>query len=408
MKMPKVSLVVWIILAIIIGVVFGLVLPNGIVRVFVTFNALFGQFLGFAIPLIIVGLVAPAIGELGKGAGKWLLITAGIAYTSTFVAGILTYSTGIALFPHILSSGSGLGNVKNPDDVALQPYFTVEMPPVFGVMSALLLAFMLGIGVTLVKSQSMARGLGEFRTVVIRMIEAIIIPLLPLHVMGIFMNLAASGEAWIVITTFLTVVVWTMSLTVIVLLIQYAIAGAVTKSNPFKALWNMRDAYATALGTSSSAATIPVTLSCTKRNRVSDAIASFTVPLCATIHLSGSMVKITGFSMAILWVTGGNLTFNNYIGFILMLGIFMIAAPGVPGGAITAAAGLLGTMLGFNDVQVGLMFATYIALDSVGTATNVTGDGAIAMIVNKLAAGKITDPVAIHSEAVLDATDLTV
>ncbi|MBV7364019.1 dicarboxylate/amino acid:cation symporter [Actinomycetaceae bacterium TAE3-ERU4] len=385
MKIPKVSLVVWVFIAILMGVALGLVIPHGIVRVFVTFSSLFSQFLTFSIPLIILGLVSPAIGELGHGAGKWLLITAAIAYISTFLAGLLTYFTGIALFPYILSSDTTIGKVKNPEEVALTPYFNIEMPPVFGVMTALLLAFVLGIGITLVKTQAIARVLDEFRSIIIQMVEKIIIPLLPVYVMGIFMNLTASGEAWVVIKTFLTVVFWTVSLTVIVLLLQYSIAAALTKNNPFKALWNMRDAYLTALGTSSSAATIPVTLECAKRNGVSEAIASFTIPLCATIHLSGSMVKITGFSMAILWITGGNLLFSNYIGFILMLGIFMIAAPGVPGGAITAAAGLLSSMLGFTDIQVGLMFATYIALDSVGTATNVTGDGAIAMIINKLA-----------------------
>ncbi|MET0979567.1 MAG: cation:dicarboxylase symporter family transporter, partial [Paeniglutamicibacter terrestris] len=166
-------------------------------------------------------------------------------------------------------------------------------------------------------------------------------------------------------------------------------AGSMNGQNPFKALWNMRDAYFTALGTSSSAATIPVTLASTKKNGVSDAVAGFVVPLCATIHLSGSMVKITCFSIAVLLLTGGDVSFTSYLPFILMLGVMMIAAPGVPGGAIAAAAGLLAQMLGFGEVEVGLMFAAYIALDSFGTATNVTGDGALAMIMNKLTGGKL-------------------
>jgi len=154
-------------------------------------------------------------------------------------------------------------------------------------------------------------------------------------------------------------------------------------------LWGMRDAYFTALGTSSSAATIPVTLASAKKNGVSDAVAGFVIPLCATIHLSGSMVKITCFSIAALLLTGGDVNFGAYFPFILMLGVMMIAAPGVPGGAIAAAAGLLGQMLGFGEVEVGLMFAAYIALDSFGTATNVTGDGAVAMIMQKLTKGKL-------------------
>ncbi|MGP5698872.1 cation:dicarboxylate symporter family transporter [Glutamicibacter arilaitensis] len=256
-------------------------------------------------------------------------------------------------------------------------------------MTALVLAFMLGLGLTAFRSTVLFRGTVEFRTIVEMVIRKIIVPALPLFIFGIFLDLSAAGDAVVVVQKFLFVAVVSFVLTLVVLLVQYTIAGAMNKRNPLSALWGMRNAYFTALGTSSSAATIPVTLESAKKNGVSDTVAGFVVPLCATIHLSGSMTKITCFSIAVLLLTGGDVSFTTYLPFILMLGVMMIAAPGVPGGAIAAAAGLLTQMLGFGEVEVGLMFAAYIALDSFGTATNVTGDGALAMIMHKLTKGKL-------------------
>ncbi|MGP5287430.1 cation:dicarboxylate symporter family transporter [Glutamicibacter arilaitensis] len=248
---------------------------------------------------------------------------------------------------------------------------------------------MLGLGLTAFRSTVLFRGTVEFRTIVEMVIRKIIVPALPLFIFGIFLDLSAAGDAVVVVQKFLFVAVVSFVLTLVVLLVQYTIAGAMNKRNPLSALWGMRNAYFTALGTSSSAATIPVTLESAKKNGVSDTVAGFVVPLCATIHLSGSMTKITCFSIAVLLLTGGDVSFTAYLPFILTLGVMMIAAPGVPGGAIAAAAGLLTQMLGFGEVEVGLMFAAYIALDSFGTATNVTGDGALAMIMHKLTKGKL-------------------
>ena len=189
----------------------------------------------------------------------------------------------------------------------------------------------------------------------------------------------------------LRVVIVVLVLEVVILTVQFVVAGVIGRRNPFRALVTMLPAYLTALGTSSSAATIPVTLRQTKKNGVSDAVASFTIPLCATIHLAGSTSKIFSFAFAIVLTQDLNVSITQWIGFIFMLGITMVAAPGVPGGAIMAATGLLSTMLGFNDQQVALMIATYIALDSFGTATNVTGDGAIAIIVDRMAGGSVND-----------------
>ena len=374
-------------------------MPAWLGGAFLTYNSIFSGFLGFIVPLIILGLVAPAIAELGKGAGKWLGITALIAYGSTLFAGFLAYFVSRWLFTSTMSGG-GLEALGGEGGSGFEPYLTVVgaagdsateivLEPVIGVMSALVLAFVIGIGITAFHSKVIFRGTVEFRTIIESVIRRIIVPALPLFIYGIFMDLSASGAAVTVVTKFLLVALVSFALTFVVLLVQFTVAGSMNGQNPFKALWNMRDAYFTALGTSSSAATIPVTLASTKKNGVSDSVAGFVVPLCATIHLSGSMVKITCFSIAVLLLTGGDVSFGAYLPFILMLGVMMIAAPGVPGGAIAAAAGLLAQMLGFGEVEVGLMFAAYIALDSFGTATNVTGDGAIAMIMNKLTRGKL-------------------
>ncbi|GAB2565075.1 dicarboxylate/amino acid:cation symporter [Leucobacter ruminantium] len=395
----SVPLLGWIILAIALGILTGPIMPQWLGSAFLTYNSIFSGFLGFAVPLIIVGLVTPAIAELGKGAGKWLGVTAAIAYGSTLLAGLLAYVASRWLFTASLT-GAGLSELGEGSGSGFAPYFSVTatpgdsateivLEPVISVMSALVLAFVVGIGLTAFRSTVLLRGAIEFRTIIESMIRRILVPALPLFIFGIFMDLSASGSAVVVVTKFLLVVVVSFALTLVVLLLQYTLAGAMSGVNPLRALWNMRDAYFTALGTSSSAATIPVTLVSTKRNGVSDSVAGFVVPLCATIHLSGSMVKITCFSIAVLLLTGGDVSFGAYFPFILMLGVMMIAAPGVPGGAIAAAAGLLVQMLGFGEVEVGLMFAAYIALDSFGTATNVTGDGAIAMVINRLTRGRI-------------------
>ncbi|MFE5776282.1 dicarboxylate/amino acid:cation symporter [Brachybacterium sp. NPDC056505] len=388
-RRPCFGLLPRIVVAIVLGILLGLVMPEALARVFTTFNGLFSAFLEFLIPLIIVGLVTPAIGELGRGAGKMLALTAGIAYVSTILCGLLALAVSALLLPRMLA-GASVGTLENPEDSAIAPYFTIEMPPVFEVMTALILAFCLGIGLTLVRRGALQESFEQLRTIVVRTIEAIIIPLLPIYIFGMFLGLTMNGQIWTVIGTFLAVVLMVFVLTVIVLLAQYCVAGWAMRRNPLKMLWRMLPAYATALGTSSSAATIPVTLQCTKRNGVAAPIADFVVPLCATIHLAGSTLKITSFAVAIMVVTGMPLDPAKLVGFVLMLGIVMIAAPGVPGGAIMAAAGILSSMLGFGEAAVGLMIASYIAIDSFGTATNVTGDGAIAALVSRLARGRVS------------------
>ena len=390
------GILVWVLAAIVLALVLGSIkiggspfIPQAAGRIFATFSDLFSQFLSFAIPLIIIGLVTPAIADLGRGAGKWLGITTAIAYASTLFSGFLTYVVCAGFLPRLLA-GTALSDVEEPGS-ALETYFSIEMPAPVPVMTALLLSFVLGIGLSMVPRGVLRKGFIEFRAIITRLIERIIIPLLPLHIFGIFLNLTYTGEAWSVMRALMRVVVVVLVLEVVILGVQYVVAGFIGGKNPVRAAATMMPAYLTALGTSSSAATIPVTLAQTKKNGVSDAVASFTVPLCATIHLAGSTSKIFAFAFAIVLTQGLSVSTVQWVGFIFMLGITMVAAPGVPGGAIVAATGLLSSMLGFDDAQVALMIATYIAMDSFGTATNVTGDGAIAIVIDRLAGGQIRD-----------------
>lgn len=395
--MRKIGLLPRIGIAIVLGIVLGLVLPDAVTRVFVTFNGLFGNFLGFIIPLLILGLITPAISELGRGAGKWLAITAGVAYTSTVTAGLLAFAVSMALFPMMLEEGS-FSEVSNPEEGLLTSYFAVEIPPPFGVMTALVLAFVIGITLTIIEGETLERGFVEFRAIIEKVIAGVIIPLLPLYIFGIFLNMTAAGQVWEVVTTFIGVILVVFALTVVLLLLQFTLAGVVAGRNPVRSLLTMLPAYATALGTSSSAATIPVTLRQAIAMGVRRPVASFVIPLCATIHLAGSTTKIVSFSLAVMLLAGIEINVAVFVGFIFMLGITMVAAPGVPGGAIVTAAGLLSSMLGFTEPQVGLMIATYIAIDSFGTATNVTGDGAIALLIDKLAGSELDDAELVEDE----------
>ena len=384
------SLLFKIILAIVLGIIVSQFAPEWLGRTFATFNGLFSNFLGFFIPVLIFSLVAPAIAGLGRGAGKWLGITAGISYGSTIVSGVVAYGLSQALYPIILKGQTLNTEVADIDAGAVEPYFTVEMAPPFEVMTALLLSFCIGVAMTTVKSDTLYAVSKELENVVIKVIWGFVIPLLPFYIFGIFLSLGMNGNIGMVIVAFAKVLILAVVMTIVYLVFQYIIAGAMTGKNPFKALKTMAPAYFTALGTSSSAATIPVSLDAALKNGISKPVAGFVIPLCATIHLSGSMMKLVLYAFAIVYMADGmEADLGKAMGFVFLLGIMMIAAPGVPGGAVMVAVGLLQANMGFDESMVALMIAAYIAIDSVGTAANVTGDGAIAMIVDKFARNKI-------------------
>ena len=269
--------------------------------------------------------------------------------------------------------------------------FTIEMPAIMGVMSALILSFTLGLGIAVTKAEGLKGIFNEFQAIISKVIASIIIPLLPFHVFGIFSNLTYSGTVAEIMSVFIKVFGIILLLHIGILIFQYVIAGVFAKKNPFGLLKNMLPAYFTALGTQSSAATIPVTLEQTKKNGVRGEVADFVIPLCATIHLSGSTITLTSCAIAIMMLNGINVSFGQLLPFILMLGVTMVAAPGVPGGAVMAALGVLESMLGFNSIMLNLMIALYIAQDSFGTACNVTGDGAIAVLINSITGKKANE-----------------
>lgn len=368
-------------IAIAAGIAVGSIAPMWLAQTFATFNSIFSHFLGFMIPLIIIGFVTPAIADVGGRAGKLLAATALLAYAATFLAGLLSYFTGTLTFPSLIGGEAGVNAVESGGEIA--PFFTIEMPPLMPVMTSLVLAFLVGLGIAFIKGDVLRHGFEEFRTIVAKSIDKAIIPLLPIYIFGIFLNMTVVGQVGMILSTFAKIIAIIFVLHVLILVLQYCIAGAFSRQNPFKMLRTMLPAYFTALGTQSSAATIPVTLRQTVKMGVNEDIAGFVVPLCATIHMSGSTLKIVACALALLIMHGEPHGAGMFIHFIAMLGITIIAAPGIPGGAIMASLGLLSSILGFDEQMLALMIALYIAMDSFGTACNVTGDGALAVIINR-------------------------
>ena len=366
-----------------LGILLGNYAPDWLYRILITFKSLFANFLNFSIPLIMIGLIMPSIGDLEKNAGKLLAITVVIAYGFTLFSGFSTYFIGDALFSSLLENEQ-IGTLEDHSR-SLPPYFTIDMPPIFEVMTALLLSFIVGIGLSVREAPVLTNVVKEFGDIVKWLITKAIIPVLPYYIMTIFAEITFSGQVASVMVVFFKLIVILFIMHIVLLLLQYIFAGLISGKNPIKSLGAMLPAYATALGTQSSAATIPVTLRQSLKLGISQRIAGFVIPLCATIHLSGSTMKITACALALMMLQGTPYDFSMFAGFIMMLGIIMVAAPGVPGGAIMAALGVLHSMLGFDENQQALMVALYIAMDSFGTACNVTGDGAVALIVDKIA-----------------------
>lgn len=381
MKKIRIGLLPRIIIAIILGIAAGMISPDLPVRIFVTFNEIFSQFLGFIIPLIIVGLVTPAIANIGKGAGKMLVVTVLLAYGATLISGFLSYGVGESIFPRLIDNNIPLSEISEAQGI--KPFFSIPIPEPLNIMTALVLAFTVGLGIAHLETDYLKNVCNDFQLIIVKTIQKVILPLLPVYIFGIFFNMTHSGQVFHILLIFIKIIGVIFLLHIFLLVFQYSIAALFVHKNPFRLLGRMMPAYFTALGTQSSAATIPVTLKQTIKNGVDEGIAGFVIPLCATIHLSGSTMKIVACALALMMIQGIPYNFQMMAGFIFMLGITMVAAPGVPGGAIMAALGILSSILGFDDNAQALMIALYIAMDSFGTACNVTGDGALALMINK-------------------------
>ena len=389
--MKKLGLLPRLLVGIVLGIFIGLLgsLEWGafsgifylITRLLTTFSGLFGNFLTYVIPLIIIGFIVPGIADLGGKAGKLLGVTVGLAYLSTLLAGIWGFAGATAVIPFLVGAQGIVAENRE-----IYPFFEVSIPPIMGVMTALITAFILGLGIASVKGKTLLNVAQEFQEIIKKVIERVFLPFLPFHIAGIFAQMAFGGQIASTLGIYGGVLLLTISLDYAFILGQYVIAFFVTGKRPIKSLKKMLPAYLTAIGTQSSAATIPVSLKCIKSiDGVDDEVAEFVAPLGASTHLSGSTITLISCAIAVLALDGLSLSFGQSFGFIMMLGVTMVAAPGVPGGAVMAALGLLETMLGFTEAQMGVMIAIYIAQDSFGTAANVMGDGALALIVNKFA-----------------------
>ncbi|WP_252312833.1 dicarboxylate/amino acid:cation symporter [Sinobaca sp. H24] len=379
------KLIIRLLAGIAAGALIGYVGNETTAQLMVTIKELIGTFIFFMVPLIILFFITAGIASLGRGAGRILGATVGTAYASTVLAGTFALTVVLLVLPALGLTG---GEAAQPSEMEGFIDFTIE--PVFDVLTALVLAFVFGIGIAATGSQKLLGFFTEGQSIVELSIRKVLIPLLPFYIAGVFAEMSYEGTVVQTLGVFGIVLLLAVGMHFAWLMIQYSIAGALNRTNPFILLKTMLPAYFTALGTMSSAATIPVTLESVKKTKARHAVANFVVPLCANIHLSGSMITIVTASTAVMYVYPG-LSFPGFltmIPVIMTLAVMMVAAPGVPGGAVVAAVGVLSTMLGFDEGAVALMIAIYLAQDSFGTAANVTGDGAITMIINSLKSSK--------------------
>lgn len=385
------QLIFKLIAGIVLGILIGLFAPYALTQVLITFKALFGELLFFTIPLLILFFITSGIAALPRNAGRLLGRSLGMAYLSTLMAGTIAFVIASILVPMLTTAGSA---APATGQVALAPFVELTIPPVFSVMTALALAFIFGVGIAATGATQLKDLSDQGRDIIQRLLVNIIIPLLPVYIAGVFAELAAAGTVFGTLRTFGVVLVMALVLHWAWIMLLFTLAGIKAGKSPFGLIRNMLPAYFTALGTMSSAATIPVSLQASKNNGVPADVADFTVPLFATVHLSGSTITIVSCAVAVMSIYNGldipSLTI--IVPFILMLGIVMLAAPGVPGGAVMAAVGLLGSMLGFSETAVALMIALYMAQDSFGTACNVTCDGALSILVGEAAAETAATP----------------
>jgi Na+/H+-dicarboxylate symporter len=374
-------LIAHVFMAMILGVVTGLFMPAWFVRIFVTFNAFFGQFIGFLVPLIILALVTAAIANTEQNAGKMLTSTLVIVFASTILSGLFSYGMGEQVLPFFIQQDTEIALAPQEGGV-YSSYFLIQLPPALDVMSALVLALMLGLGILKSSATGLKKGISELRDVVMLSIERVLVPLLPTYIYGIFLHMSAAGEVIELLKDFVVVLIIVVVLQFLWALLLYVIAGASIRKNPFRLMWTMMPACLFAFATSSSAATIPITLKQTKKIVGNNDTASFVVPLCANLHIPGVMVFVVLCSLALMLSTGMEISMLTIIVFVLMLAVTCVAAPGIPGGTV-AVLPVLATVLNFSPEMQAICLSLSIAMDAPITAVNVLCDGAVAIMVDK-------------------------
>ena len=366
-----------LILGIAVGIICGLVFPESVMKVIVTLQYIMGQLITFCVPLIIIGFIAPSITKLGTNASRLLGVAVIIAYVSSICAAFMSMLAGYALIPHLSIDTSVEGLRELPGVV-----FELNIPQIMPVMSALVLSVLIGLAATWTKSQRFIGLLAEFQDIVLDIVKKIIIPVLPFYIAATFCNLSFEGMITRQLPAFLQIIIIVMLGHYIWLAVLYLLAGAYSKKNPWEVLRHYGPAYLPAVGTMSSAATLAVALNCARKSSVlRKDMVSFGIPLFANIHLCGSVLTEVFFVMTIGKMLYGEIpSVGTMILFCLLLGIFAIGAPGVPGGTVMASLGLITGVLLFKNDGTALMLAIFALQDSFGTACNVTGDGALTLI----------------------------
>ncbi len=366
-----------LLLGIIIGVILGQVFPESVMKVVVTLQYIMGQLITFCVPLIIIGFIAPSITKLGKNASRLLGVAIVIAYVSSVCAALMSTGAGYALIPH-LSIDTEVAGLRTLPDIV----FELNIPQIMSVMSALVLSVLMGLAATWTNSKLTCDFLGEFQNIVLDIVGKIIIPMLPFYIAATFCNLSYEGMITHQLPAFIQIILIVMAGHYIWLAVLYLLAGAYSGKNPWEVLRHYGPAYLTAVGTMSSAATLAVALDCARKSKVlRKDMVSFGIPLFANIHLCGSVLTEVFFCMTISKILYGHLpSIGTMLLFCALLGIFAIGAPGVPGGTVMASLGLITGVLMFDGAGTALMLAIFALQDSFGTACNVTGDGALTLM----------------------------
>ena len=387
----KLGLVPKLIIAIIFGILIGQYAPLGLCSLIVTLSGIFSNFLKFVIPLMILAYVSMGIADLSQGAGKLLLFTVILAYGSTLIGGTISYLVSINLFPSFMSA-EAMKQIQATASQSVASFFSISIPPMFDTLSAVVLAFIMGLCLSTMRGKEIGSTLydamKDFSGIIDRVLHKVIIPLLPLYILGTFVDMTRSGKTFAILS-----ILWKVFIVVIImhlcyLFVQFIVAGTISKKNPFTLMKNQIPGYTTALGTQSSAATIPVNLECAKHDGISEQIRNFVVPLCANIHMCGSMITITACATAVCLMNRIPISLSTVVPFIMTLGSAMVASPGAPGGSIMTALPFLYMIFGkeagdTNGPICAIMVALYITQDSFGTACNVSGDNAIGVVVNE-------------------------
>ena len=377
MKKVLKSLPFRLILALIIGIVLGRLFGYGVMKVVVTLQYILGQLITFCVPLIVIGFIAPSITKLGSSASRLLGVAIVIAYVSSILAAFMSAGAGYALIPN-LSIVTDVEGLRELPPVV----FELNIPQIMGVMSALVFSILIGLAAVWTKSKVTCDLLAEFQNIVLIIVTKVIIPVLPVYIAATFCNLSYEGMITHQLPAFVQIILIVMAGHYIWLAVLYVVAGIYSRRNPIEVVRHYGPAYLTAVGTMSSAATLAVALECARKSKVlRKDMVSFGIPLFANIHLCGSVLTEVFFCMTISKMLYGCLpNLGTMILFCLLLGIFAIGAPGVPGGTVMASLGLITGVLGFDDAGTGLMLAIFALQDSFGTACNVTGDGALTLI----------------------------